>query len=135
MFSSPFVAVCERSYPLNDYLCGGVSIFRGKLHRRDFFYQQNLSRVSKVVWFHWQCVLQRDVFAPFVVVRAVASLQASALDLERRVKDRKKDALKANREGQKMAALVQIRRMKQCQAAWHGRLSALYTLEQALYQV
>lgn len=67
--------------------------------------------------------------------QAVASLEASALDLGQRIQRLKQDALRENRQGQKRAALVQMRRMKQLQGARDKRLSSLFTLETALDQV
>ncbi|CAM9552314.1 unnamed protein product [Ectocarpus sp. 4 AP-2014] len=66
---------------------------------------------------------------------AVASLEASASDLGLRIQRVQQDALMENRRGQKRAALVHVRRMKQYQAARDKRLSSLLTLETALDQV
>ncbi|CAN0504638.1 unnamed protein product, partial [Ectocarpus sp. 12 AP-2014] len=66
---------------------------------------------------------------------AVASLEASASDLGLRIQRVQQDALMENRRGQKRAALVHLRRMKQYQAARDNRLSSLLTLEKALDQV
>ncbi|CAB1121485.1 unnamed protein product [Ectocarpus sp. CCAP 1310/34] len=65
----------------------------------------------------------------------VASLEASASDLGLRIQRVQQDALMENRRGQKRAALVHLRRMKQYQAARDKRLSSLLTLETALDQV
>lgn len=65
----------------------------------------------------------------------MASLQASASDLGRRIQRARQDALRERRQGQKRAALVHLGRMKQFQAARDKRLSSLYTLEAALDQV
>ncbi|CAM9656553.1 unnamed protein product [Scytosiphon promiscuus] len=65
----------------------------------------------------------------------VASLEASALDLGQRIQRLKLDALRENRQGQKRAALVHMKRMKQLQSAREKRLSSLFTLETALDQV
>lgn len=65
----------------------------------------------------------------------VSNLQAYAASLDLRIADLKRDALRANKEGQKNAALVHMRRMKRCQVARDNRLSSLYTLEAALDQV
>lgn len=67
--------------------------------------------------------------------REVASLEASASDLSRRIQRARQDALRERRQGQKRAALVHLGRMKQFQAARDKRLSSLYTLETALDQV
>ncbi|CAN0081789.1 unnamed protein product [Ectocarpus sp. 6 AP-2014] len=66
---------------------------------------------------------------------AVASLEASASDLGLRIQRVQQDALMENRRGQKRAALVHLRRMKQYQTARDKRLSSLLTLETALDQV
>ncbi|CAM9396784.1 unnamed protein product [Ectocarpus sp. 8 AP-2014] len=66
---------------------------------------------------------------------AVARLEASASDLGLRIQRVQQDALMENRRGQKRAALVHLRRMKQYQAARDKRLSSLLTLETALDQV
>ncbi|CAN0067038.1 unnamed protein product [Pylaiella littoralis] len=65
----------------------------------------------------------------------VASLEANASDLLQQIRRAQEDALRENRQGQKRAALVHLRRMKQFQAARDKRLSSLYTLEAALHQV
>lgn len=65
----------------------------------------------------------------------VASLQACTLDLGKRIQGSRLEALRENRQGQKRAALVHMRRMKQFQTARDGRMSSLYTLETSLDQV
>lgn len=67
--------------------------------------------------------------------KAVGSLEASAIDLGQRIQRVKQDAVREKRHGQKRAALVHMRRMKQLQGARDKRLSSLYTLEMALDQV
>lgn len=69
------------------------------------------------------------------IFHAVASLEANASDLLQQIRRAQEDALRENRQGQKRAALVHLRRMKQFQAARDKRLSSLYTLEAALHQV
>lgn len=57
------------------------------------------------------------------------------MDLGRRIQGSRLEALRENRQGQKRAALVHLRRMKQFQAARDSRMSSLYTLETSLDQV
>lgn len=51
------------------------------------------------------------------------------------MEERRRDALEASREGNKRAALLHLRRMKDYQASRDNRLTSLYTLEKALHQV
>lgn len=65
----------------------------------------------------------------------MASLEANASDLGQRIRRAQEEALREKRQGQKGAALVHVRRVKQFQVAREKRLSSLYTLEAALNQV
>lgn len=87
---------------------------------------------------HPRGIPQHTLHAPCVTLYhdlAVASLRANAADLGARVEQCRQDALRENRRGQKRAALMQLRRIRQLHTKRDSRLVSLYTLETALDQV
>lgn len=68
------------------------------------------------------------------IYNKVGSLKANACDLARRMDLCRKDALRESRQGERQAALVHMRRMKQLKTARGKCLSSLLTLEAALDQ-